>query len=196
MNKTFMAVLLTLGSAFGQHLSVGIKGGVPITGAFTDFTANGVDTITHTFSDSKQYVVGPTIELHLPLGLSVEADGFYRPLNLATETRIAPSTVFRSVTNITSWEFPILGKFRLPFPIVKPYVEAGPSFRWVGSNASYLSNTGVSFGGGVELKLERLRLGPEIRYTRWASDAPAPRGVAFFAPSSANQTEFLVGISF
>ena len=196
MKQTFTLLFLTLGSLSAQHLSIGIKGGVPITGAFSDFTENGVNTITHTFSDSNQYVIGPMIELHLPLGLSVEADGLYRPLNLATETRIVPSTVIRSVTNITSWEFPILGKFRLPFPIVKPYVEAGPSFRWVGSNATYISNTGVAFGGGVELKLGRLRLGPEIRYTRWASDAPAPTGVAFFAPSSANQTEFLVGLSF
>jgi hypothetical protein len=136
------------------------------------------------------------LELHLPLGFSVEADGLYHPLNIVFENRVVPLGTFRSSTNITSWEFPIVGKFHLGFPIVKPYIEAGPSFRWIGSNFPYVSNHGVTFGLGVDLKIARMRIGPDIRYTRWGSDAALPRGVNFQAPSNVNQAEFLIGISF
>jgi hypothetical protein len=192
MNHTLALFVLT-STTFAQHISIGIKGCVPFTGAFSNFTS--VDAVTHTFSDSKEYVIGPMLEVHLPLGLSIEADGLYRPLNLAVENRTA-SSVFRSVTNITSWEFPIVGKYHLSLPLVKPYVEAGPSFRWTGSNTGYLSGKGFVIGGGVDVKLGRLRVGPEIRYTRWGSDAAPPPGVPFFPPSQANQAEFLVGLSF
>lgn len=154
----------------------------------------GVDIVTRTFSESNQYIVGPMVELRLPLGLSVEADGLYHPLNFAIENRVIPLGLFRSVTDITSWEFPILGKYHLPFPIVKPYAELGPSFRHVGGNRTYFSNTGLTAGVGVEVKLGRLRFGPEIRYTRWGADATP---LSFpTAASNVNQGEFLVGISF
>ena len=39
------------------------------------------------FSASKNYVVGPMVELNLPFGLAVEADALYRPLNVTTETQ-------------------------------------------------------------------------------------------------------------
>jgi hypothetical protein len=191
-----LALLFLCSSAvFAQRVSIGVKGGVPITGAFTDTTAMGVDAIRRTFSESNQYIVGPMVELHLPLGLSVEADGLYHPLNFATENRVIPLGLFRSVTNISSWESPILGKYRSPIPLVKPFVELGPNFRHVGGNRTYFSNTGLTMGVGIELRLGKLRMGPEVRYTRWASDASSPPG-APFAPSNLNQAVFLIGISY
>lgn len=188
--------LFLVSSAFAQHLSVGIKGGVPLTGGFSDTTVRGVDLITRTFSDSKQYIIGPMVELRLPFGLGVEADALYHSLNLATENQLAPQNVFRSAENITSWEFPVLGKFRLSFPLVKPYVEAGPSFRHVGSNRGYLSGRGFTIGGGIEVSIIKVRIAPELRYTRWGSDAAPTPGQGFLAPSQVNQAAFLVGFSF
>ena len=190
------SVLLFASPAFAQHLSVGIKGGVPLTGAFSDTTVRGVDLISRSFSDSKQYIIGPMVELRLPFGLGVEADALYHPLNFATENRLVPQNVFRSAENITSWEFPVVGKFRLPFPLVKPYVEAGPSFRHVGSNSGYLSGRGFTIGGGIEVKIIKVRIAPELRYTRWGADAKPTPGQGFLAPSQVNQAAFLVGLSF
>jgi hypothetical protein len=196
MHRLFL-IACSLTSVFGaEHIfSIGIKGGVPLTDAFADHTVMGVDTLTHSFSNAKNYVIGPTVELSLPLGFSVEADALYRPLSLATDTTAVPQPVAHFATNINAWEFPILGKYHfLHTPIVKPYVEAGPIFRHVGSQASYLSNSGFALGGGVDFKLLLVKITPEIRLSRWGGDA----AVQFFnaPPSQLNQAEVLIGISF
>jgi len=192
--------LILLASSFttafaAEHIfSFGIKGGVPLTDAFTDATTRGVDVITHTFSNTKNYVIGPTVELSLPFGFAVEADALYRPLNLTTDITVVPQPLAHYSPNINSWEFPILGKYHfLHTPIVKPYVEAGPIFRHVGSQASYLSNSGFAIGGGVDFKLLLVRITPELRYSRWGGDAAS---TFFVPPSQLNQAEFLIGISF
>jgi hypothetical protein len=196
--KIFLVSLFLLTSAFGQSVSVGIRGGVPFTGALSDLTTHGVDVISRSFSDSNQYIVGPMVELHLPLGFSIEADGLYRPLNVATESQVAPqTTVFRTSKNVSSWEFPIMAKFRVPvLPLVKPYVGAGPNFRVAGSDLSFVSSKGLAVGLGLELKISKLRIAPEVRYTRWGSDNKATVGTLISIASNTNQGEFLVGISF
>ncbi|HEV2444695.1 MAG TPA: hypothetical protein VGS58_02180, partial [Candidatus Sulfopaludibacter sp.] len=73
-------LLLCSGISYGQHITIGVKSGIPLTDAFSDQTTHGVDTIAHSFSASKDFVIGPVIELGLPLGFAVEADALYRPL--------------------------------------------------------------------------------------------------------------------
>lgn len=199
-----LSLLALLGpAACGQSLfSFGIKGGVPLTDAFNKNLYSGVDVMTTSFSNSKNYVIGPTAELRLPFGFSVEADALYRPLSLVTATSVAPfggsspgQTTF-SDTDISSWEFPILGKYHfLHSPIVRPYVDAGPIFRAVGSGGGWLSNKGFAMGAGVDVKLLVVHLAPELRYSRWGGDARGTPGV-FTPPSGLNQAEFLIGISF
>lgn len=130
-------------------------------------------------------------EVHLPLGFSVEADALYRPLNLTFAGPLGTSVD----ESTSSWEFPILAKWRFPIPLLKPYIEGGPSFRTVGGRpGNYLSNDGITLGFGIELRLARVRIGPELRYTHWSSDASGAsvNGIN----SNQNQGEFLVGFSF
>lgn len=187
--------------ANAQLLSFGIRGGVPLTDAYSSVTTTtSPDSFVKVFSQSKEYQIGPMVELHLPFGLAVEADALYHPLNLATQIYNAPGTsqpgLFVSSTNNSSWEFPILGKYHfLPLPLLKPYVAAGPAFRALGSGASYLSNSGIALGGGVEIKIAKLRIEPEIRYTHWGSDS-ASAILAGAAQSNVNQASFLVGIAY
>ena len=80
-------------------------------------------------------------------------------------------------------------------PIVKPFAEAGPSFRWVESPLDHdLSDRGFTLGAGVEVKLLRLRVTPEVRFTRWGSDHNV--NLTFPLQSGQNQAEFLAGFSF
>jgi hypothetical protein len=193
--------LMNTPAVFAQHISVGVTAGVPFTGGLSDFTtpSNVLNQVTHTYSNSHQYIVGPMIEVRLPLNLAIEADALYRPINTATNviaTTGSSQVMFQSSVNVATWEFPVLGKYRFPFPIVKPYIEAGPSFRKAGSDLSYISGKGFTLGGGIEVKILKLRIAPELRYTHWGSDSPPPISSSFFAPSNGNQGEFLVGFSF
>jgi hypothetical protein len=185
-------LLVSLASA--QPISFGIRGGVPFTGGFSDLTTTSGTSFVKMFSDSNEFEIGPMVELHLPLGLSVEADALYHPLNLTQE--ISTTSIVRNSTNVSSWEFPIVGKYRfLHLPLIKPFVEAGPSFRATGSAASYFSKAGFILGAGVELKLARIRIEPELRYNRWGSDA-ASAAAQGMTPSNVNQAQFLIGITF
>ena len=199
--------------AFAQNwISVGVKGGVPLTDAFADRTFNftaatipnlfGPPTIEEetirTYSGSKNLLIGPTLELQLPLGLSVETDALYRRLsvNILETTSLLGFENFLLDTvplssRINSWEFPILAKYRLPFPVVKPYLEAGPSFRVA---EKYMSSSGITAGIGIEAKLWRFRIAPEIRFTHWGRDGSNYPPV-YHAVSYPNQVELLAGIA-
>ena len=200
MRSLFVLVCVILAPvADAQHLfSFGVKGGFPLTDPLSDDTFNSVDVVTHVFSASKNYVVGPMVELNLPFGLAVEADALYRPLNLTTETQIVSSSLARRLSvDVNSMEFPILLKAHfLHTPIVKPYVEAGPIFRYVLSKVQYVSNTGFALGAGVDFKLPLVRIGPELRYSHWGSDSASPAVNVSLPPSNKNQVEFLIGLSF
>jgi hypothetical protein len=194
-----------------------VKGGVPLTDAFADRTYNFVITglpnlfgtpviasqTTRFFSGSRSLVLGPTLEVQLPLGLAVEADALYRPVNINTQASTSVSTSILGLTVSTTtttpvlpaktdiWEFPLLAKYRLPAPFIKPYLEAGPVFR--AARVKQLSNIGASAGIGVEARLGHFRIAPEIRYTHWGKDGKyeAP----YYPVSYQNQLEFLAGIS-
>jgi len=202
MTGKFIAILLIAAStAWAQPFSVGVKGGFPLTDGLSNFHQLEVGVTTHDYSNSKLYIVGPMIEVRLPLSLAIEFDALYRPVNSSQDVQFfSPAQTVGPVThsseNVSTWEFPILGKYRLPLPVVKPYVEAGPSFRKTGSGLSWVSSKGATIGAGVEVKIRRLRFGPEVRYSRWGSDRQQQPEIAFFPPSKRDQAEFLVGFSF
>ncbi|MEQ1948904.1 MAG: hypothetical protein ABL995_17060 [Bryobacteraceae bacterium] len=195
-NLVLGSALLLATPAYAQSVSVGIKGGVPLTNGLSDFSITSAGALTRTFSESKEYLIGPSLELHLPVGFSVEVDALYRPVNFTSIITVPNLTPAPTSDNVSSWQFPVLAKYRFPFPIIKPLLEAGPSFRTTGSQLNWFSNRGLTLGGGIEVKIGRLRFGPELRFTRWGSDAAASLGVLFNPPSQKNQAEFLLGISF
>src|SRR5258708_7553916 len=187
--------LLFIPAAFGQLFSVGVKVGAPVTDPFADVTFPSPNTggTIRSFSDAKKFLPGPMVELHLPFGFSINADGLYRPLRLVQISALPNTTLTGKFSaNYSSWEVTPLLLYRfLHTPIVKPFAEAGPSFRIVESPLdNTLSDHGFTLGGGVDVKLFRFRIAPELRYTRWGSDhnvAPA-----FPLQSNQNQAECLV----
>lgn len=194
--RAFFCFIILSSSAFAQLFSAGVKVGAPLSDAFSNGTFPTVNTnvTVQSFSDAKKYIFGPMVELHLPFGFSVEADGLYRPLPL---TIVTPTGVAGSLSNsYSSWEVTALGKYRfLHTPLIKPYVEAGPSFRFLtGLPDGHLSTHGFLLGVGIEIKILKLRLGPELRYTRWGSDFNS--ALTFPARSDQNQGELLIGFSF
>jgi hypothetical protein len=174
-------------SAYAQFpIDFGIKGGVSLTDAYRSSSSGPFGTS----SNAKDYIVGPFLDLRLVKDIGVEADALFRPVDFVSFARVGD---ILSVSRFTTWEFPILAKyrFRLPFPILRPTIEAGPSFRAHARSAPGLTASGFTAGGGVELKLPVIRLSSDLRYTRWQS----PGSPTSTSPEL-NQVELLFGISF
>ncbi len=165
MNRLF--VLLAFSLPLSAQISYGLIAGIP----FENLTTSG--------DKSGSYTIGPTLQIGLPLGLRVEADALYRPLGLNFTAQNFSAA---------QWRFPVLLQYRLPAPIVKPYVEAGYSYDHV-NTFSITSHHGFVLGAGVDFKLLLIRVSPEIRYTR---DVGAPANNLL----QLNQAEFLVGLRF
>lgn len=191
ISKLSFGLLFASIAAFAQlPFGLGVKAGVPITDSIakTQLAPN-----VYTAPDSRNYIVGPMVELRLPFHLAVEADALYRPLNVTTFTTTG-STVVATGGDYSTWEFPVLAKYRFPSHIVKPYIEAGPSFRTTASGINHISGNGVTVGAGVEVQALLLRVAPEFRYTHWGEDSH--NAVAQPFTSKQDQVEFLVGFSF
>ncbi len=190
---------LLIDPAKAQKLSVGVVGGASVTDAFsTSFVSNsgpGTPVGSVSYSQSKDWVLGATIEWRLTSTWSVEADGLFRTLHVARAAVFADGHLGSvSPAPVITWEFPILAKYRLPGGRVRPFVEGGPSFRTAGNlNGTNPSHFGVSCGVGVETHWLGLNFAPTLRYTRWARDDPS----GSFAPPTTrrDQLELLVSVS-
>jgi opacity protein-like surface antigen len=165
----------------GQTLAIGIAGG----GRPTD------DVTSAATPESRRYMVGPMIELGLPIGFAVEVDALYHRNGYSVGNGNFGGYVIES-ERANSWEFPILLKYKLPLFKVQPFVEAGLAPRSISgtiaesgvsidiptgqqtpfsssSKTKWSSGFGVVTGGGVQFSVGRLRLSPEVRYTHWTS---------------------------
>lgn len=87
--------------------------------------------------ESRRYVLGPMVELGLPLGFAVEIDALYHRQgylipNLSSLSGISEDQTLPIISlsaaeseRANSWEFPILLKYKLPIAKVKPFLEVG-----------------------------------------------------------------------
>ena len=199
--------ILTGYVCLGQTFSVGIIGG-----------ARGTDDLNGAGATaaSKRYVIGAAVDIGLPLGFGVEADALYRREGYQSSFGNFAYSVF-SDERSNSWEFPILLKYRLPFPAVRPFLEAGYAPRVIhGSISSNIVqffptrlplqhvtgstdwpvSHGVVIGGGVQFVIGRLHLSPGLRYTYWNNGAVS--GYYADGPawqSTQNQVDILLGIA-
>ena len=138
------------------------------------------------------YVVGPSFELCLSDRLSFEFDALYKPLHYENAATLQNGVIGFAPATVVTWQFPVLAKYRLRFGRLRPFLEGGPSFRAAGNlNSSDPSHFGVSAGVGLETQWRRLRFSPQLRYTRWAEDAPH-----MDVRTRPDQLELLAGFSY
>ena len=215
----FSLLSFASGPLQAQLLSVGVKGGVPFTDAVEGSFGNR--------SEARRYTVGPMVEVRLPFSLGVEFNALYKRTGYSTIFESGFGITSISQVRANSWEFPLLLKYYLPGRLLpaRPFIEIGyvarhldvvkaiaSSFgrdsisgtivnQTIPLNTSFLLRDnpthGVAVGGGLRFLAGRLRIAPEIRYTRWTGrgfDEQGSRG--FFVQSVQNQAEVLVGLSF
>ncbi len=207
LSRLCPVLLMAASAALPQGLSLGVKGGVPLTDALK------VTDRSRYFSDKAPYVFGPAFELHLFAGLSAEADLFYRHIQYTSTAPGAVATTSR--TTGQAWEIPMLAKYRAPGALFRPILLAGLSYRRLarfqqrtiaGGAATAVptsdqppevagrSTAGATLGGGVELRVPLIRISAEMRYTRWGSSSF--RSAVGGLVSQLNQADFLLGIMF
>ena len=76
-------------------------------------------------TNTQRFTVGPMLEVRLPLGLGVDFDALYKRFN---QTRTGVGITGTASKTGSSWEFPLLAKYRFGSWPAKPYVEGGVSF--------------------------------------------------------------------
>jgi hypothetical protein len=211
MMRYFLAIFLVW-PLFAQSLSFGVKGGVPLTDAFSAFRGDRVSYASVT----RRYTVGPTAEMSLPLlGLRLETDALYRRIGWnGSGIATALFEPFQSTARFGAWDFDALLKHRIGGAGIRPYVGAGEAFRrlfttrtnyvFPGPPPRFLTEqmtaelkhkniAGIVLSGGIELG-GSVRVAPEVRYTRWLMN-----NIYESYPSlstQTNQAEILVSFTF
>jgi hypothetical protein len=200
--RLILALLCLAIPAFSQRLIVGAEGGLRLTG----------DTPQYGSSDSKPYLVGPKIELGLPLHFALEVDMLYSRLgNTSYIPSVANESKIRTIAN--SWAFPVLAKYRLPVARTHPFLSLGIEPRYAGGRIHtihygyYPSDVTFSsvdwqahdrawvLGGGIGFGLWKIRITPELRYLRYKVPAsPTPNDASWNLTVPRNEAQFLLGI--
>ncbi len=116
--RSFILFFLTGCICAAQSITIGAIGGARPT----DLVPNPA------IDESKRYEVGPMIGVGLPFGLAIEVDALYSRDGFSAANSSALSSISLGARTNT-WQVPLLLKYRLPFPIVKPFVEAGYAAR-------------------------------------------------------------------
>ena len=175
-------------TAQGQLVSIGFKGGIPFTDALSTPTQPG--TILQYAQSTNRYVLGASVELHLPVGFSIELDALHSSFQYQNATNSVSQ-------NPGSWQFPLMAKYRILPGAVQPYILGGVSFNRI-TNVSDLialknrSTSGIVLGGGLEVHLGALKLSPELRYNNWTDKSFNISALQ----SNQNQLALLVGLTF
>jgi hypothetical protein len=213
-----VAALVTL-AAPAASFHFGLTAGVPLTQYFDTGRSADLHGSREYSAATRRYTLGPTIEWRQSPHFGFEFDALYKRMGYvgiltSFDNGILTTTAFDSKGN--SWDFPLMAKYRFDGRM-RPFVAAGGVLRYVGpiralgqvttSNLITQMKTttpidtsdpsdmrkrfypGVTFGGGIEFSARRLRIGPELRYTRWTANISGPDGVLRFEP---NQAEFLI----
>lgn len=196
MRKWLLLLAAAVNIFAASPFIVGARGGVSLT--------NGLDTLTNRFGFSpagRQYAIGPTVGVRLPLGFSVEADALWHRQTIG----LGSFGGFSAGTHVTSWQVPVMLKFTAGDHAIAPVFGGGVSYRRTNSsdlvssvfNTFSASSNSVGFvaGGGVRFKTGALNITPELRYTRWSNSGLLNTAINSLLGSN-NQTELLVGVTF
>lgn len=185
-----LAAVLSLPLA-GQlrPVELGFKAGVPLSELAN---VKGADTAGG--DHSLPFTAGGLLQLNLPIGFAIEANVLYK----------RPGYELGALRERSSqWEFPFLLK-GYPLgrnPVIQPYTGAGISFRHTSTNVSGggsgEANRGLVLAAGVRNGPGRIKISPELRFTRWFGSTRLFNGpLGGRAETGQNQLEILVGVTF
>jgi hypothetical protein len=208
---------LTAVAAGAQQFRFGVEAGVPIA---QPLAAGPPNPFASYLVHANPYIAGATAELRIAPRVSLAVDALMRHFSYDSSGKYVPGqSVYTSRTTSNHWEFPLIARYRLRSgKALSPFVNAGAAADWLQDmrqvttvtyfigGASTISASqpselrrrtvaGIVGGGGVDARLHRIHLEPQVRYTFWTQGH-------FLDPSNntlwdnRNQVEFLLGITF
>jgi hypothetical protein len=170
-----------------RHVRIGLLVGTDLLAGFT------LGEYANPQTESRQVAGGLGIEVPVRRRFSLEVDGIYRSLHSVIEFADSnfPFTVL-------TWQVPVLAKYRLTATRYAPFLEGGPSLRLSGNTNGYKpSRYGATVGAGIETHTGSVAFAPQIRFTRWATDANLNINNNLVPTRTApNQLELLLAVSF
>jgi hypothetical protein len=161
---TVLLLMLALVLAHPAYAQLGIAAGLNFD-SLNDIELSSGEA---TYDNSSGYHVGVFLDLGAgPLALRPGV--FYRD---AGQVDVSLSNVVGTIDsfNLTMIEVPVDLRLRLPAPVIKPYVTAGPVFTFPSSDDEGYDenletfNVAANIGGGLEVNALGIRLLPEVRY--------------------------------
>jgi hypothetical protein len=217
MARSLLFLFLSV-AAYAQRPSPGLKVGVPVSAVCVaeSRTRFGSANVC-----ADRYLIGPAIAVEIAGPLSLDFAALFTRMQLQGGVR--PASIYPSFSTQrdgTSWEFPIMGKYRLLRRRLGPFVGVGPTFRRVHFNGqntivdisgppsgqvvtsvSDVEETrwqaGLVLGGGMELRTRFVRFSPELRYSHWVSGkACKDCGPLTLPVARSSSTMLLLGIGF
>ena len=206
-----LAIFLLSTPCFSQTVSVGVKAAARVT---SDLDGDAA-------SESKHYLVGPTVEIALPYDFSFEADALYNRAGYSSTTYGLLGESFTERMRANSWQFPLLTKYHFGSRRARWFVAAGYAPRIGGArfeNSGYTvsfpdsrlrspfrdsyeisfdTDHAVVAGGGLAFQKGRIRIAPEARYLRWKQPLYSYYGSrGYYVALAQNEVQVLLGITF
>jgi hypothetical protein len=211
-------VLLFVGATLcAQPFQVGFKVGAPINDPSNYNQFPGLS------STQSRWTGGPSVEVRLPFRLSLEADALYRTGRQTYSTtfsladNVNPYRIDTS-TNVETWDFPLLLKYRFHIGPANPFISAGivisrhsessinlsscvgPANSCGSTTVAFVSSRlsrsgftdvgkGPTAGVGLDFRARYVTISPELRWQR-------VYGVSGVNPGNDDRFTALVGFSF
>lgn len=198
LNRAVAAIALGALSFWGaglhaqpRLLEVGMKVGAPLN-----------DLVDAQEDRTIPLTVGAMAVLNLPAGFAIEGNALYKRLGFRVGSGNFPGG---SVVDgrFSSWEFPLLLR-SYPLgrnPLFQPFLSAGLNVRTTSPEfllgRTRQTTAGLVLAAGVRNGPGRVKLAPEIRYTRWGNEAAVFTGSGgALARLNPNQLEVMLGLTF
>ena len=176
-----LAFIFTAHGVYAQAVTAGAIGAIPTTDTFQ----TGFIHAAGLFPETVRFQVGPAIDFRLPGPFRVEIDALYQPFSFTLD--LLGGGTENDYNSGSLWQFPAVLKYRIPTPLLKPFVEVGPSFQ-IATNITETRTVyggplpltfvahpdpnnkavaGIVVGGGIDFRLGHFFISPQVRYTHW-----------------------------
>ncbi len=123
-------------------VTLGFKGGIPVTQMFSTGSSGGTSAVFQTFTSSTpRYEFGPSAEFHLPFHLRFEVDGLYKRGGFDSSFGNLSGVPGYTRTSFNQWEIPGLFKYNISLGHFRPFIDFGASYRHISTidEATYLA---------------------------------------------------------